>query len=84
LPHQRLETFVKMSADRNAPPKTGWANMVTELHVADLNVSLAFWKDIIGLKLRTAAKRRSSFIWNIVRANKLCSANVMADLRQDP
>jgi hypothetical protein len=51
LPHQRLETFVKMSADRNAPPKTGWPNMVTELHVADLNVSLAFWKDIIGFEI---------------------------------
>jgi catechol 2,3-dioxygenase-like lactoylglutathione lyase family enzyme len=44
-------TFAKMSADRNAPPKTGWANMVTELHVADLNVSLAFWKDIIGFEI---------------------------------
>jgi len=37
-----------MSAERNAPPKTGWANMVTELHVADLAASLAFWTDIIG------------------------------------
>jgi len=44
-------TFAKMSADRNAPLKTGWANMVTELHVADLNVSLAFWKDIIGFEI---------------------------------
>ncbi len=25
--------------------------MVTELHVADLNVSLAFWKDIIGFEI---------------------------------
>jgi catechol 2,3-dioxygenase-like lactoylglutathione lyase family enzyme len=40
-----------MSADRNAPPKTGWAKMVTELHVADLDVSLAFWKDIIGFEI---------------------------------
>jgi hypothetical protein len=25
--------------------------MVTELHVADLNVSLAFWTDIIGFEI---------------------------------
>jgi catechol 2,3-dioxygenase-like lactoylglutathione lyase family enzyme len=42
---------VDMSADRNAPPKTGWANIVTELHVADLAVSLAFWTDIIGFDI---------------------------------
>jgi catechol 2,3-dioxygenase-like lactoylglutathione lyase family enzyme len=42
---------VDMSADRNAPPKTGWANIVTELHVADLGVSLAFWTDIIGFDI---------------------------------
>lgn len=40
-----------MSADRNAPPKTGWAKMVTELHVGDLNVSLAFWKDTLGFEI---------------------------------
>ena len=40
-----------MSADRNAAPKTGWANFVTELHVADLVVSLAFWQDIIGFEI---------------------------------
>jgi len=37
-----------MHADRNAPPKAGWANIVTELHVAYLDASLAFWIDIIG------------------------------------
>src|SRR5438270_2260485 len=42
---------VAMSAERNAPPKTGWANMVTELHVADLAASLAFWTDIIGFDI---------------------------------
>src|SRR5438477_2459781 len=36
---------------RNAPPKTGWAKFVTELHVADLDVSLAFWTDIIGFEI---------------------------------
>jgi catechol 2,3-dioxygenase-like lactoylglutathione lyase family enzyme len=40
-----------MSADRNALPKTGWAKFVTELHVTDLTVSLAFWKDIIGFEV---------------------------------
>ena len=40
-----------MSASRNAPPKTGWAKMVTELHVADLDVSLAFWRNIIGFEI---------------------------------
>jgi catechol 2,3-dioxygenase-like lactoylglutathione lyase family enzyme len=39
---------VDMLAGRNAPPKTGWAKIVTELHVVDLNASLAFWRDIIG------------------------------------
>ncbi len=40
-----------MSADRNAPPKAGWAKIVTELHVTNLEVSLAFWKDIIGFEI---------------------------------
>jgi len=40
-----------MAADRHAPPRTGWAKIVTELHVADLDVSLAFWKDIIGFEV---------------------------------
>jgi catechol 2,3-dioxygenase-like lactoylglutathione lyase family enzyme len=40
-----------MRADRNRPPKSGWANMVAELHVADLAASLAFWRDIIGFEI---------------------------------
>jgi catechol 2,3-dioxygenase-like lactoylglutathione lyase family enzyme len=40
-----------MSVDRNAPPKTGWAKIVAELHVADLNASLVFWKDILGFDI---------------------------------
>ncbi len=40
-----------MGGDRNAPPKSGWANIVTELHVTDLEVSLAFWKNIIGFEI---------------------------------
>lgn len=40
-----------MSAGRNAPPRTGWPKIVTELHVTDLNASLSFWKDIIGFEI---------------------------------
>jgi catechol 2,3-dioxygenase-like lactoylglutathione lyase family enzyme len=40
-----------MSSDGDAPPKTGWAKMVAELHVNDLNASLAFWKGIIGFEI---------------------------------
>jgi catechol 2,3-dioxygenase-like lactoylglutathione lyase family enzyme len=36
---------------RNAPPKSGWAKMVTELHVTDLDASLAFWNGIIGFEI---------------------------------
>jgi catechol 2,3-dioxygenase-like lactoylglutathione lyase family enzyme len=30
------------------PPKSGWANIVTELHVTDLTASLRFWVGILG------------------------------------
>jgi uncharacterized protein (DUF433 family)/catechol 2,3-dioxygenase-like lactoylglutathione lyase family enzyme len=40
-----------ISADRNAPPRTGWAKMVAELHVTDLNASLAFWQGFIGFEI---------------------------------
>ena len=40
-----------MIADRNAPPKAGWAKIVTELHVADLDVSLAFWTEVLGFEI---------------------------------
>lgn len=43
-----------MSPSRNAPPKSGWAKMVTELHVADLGISLAFWRDIVGFEIAFA------------------------------
>ena len=42
---------VDMSADRNAPPKAGWAKIITELHVTNLDASLAFWKGIIGFEI---------------------------------
>lgn len=40
-----------MSVGRNAPPKTGWAKIVAELLVADLDASLVFWKDILGFDI---------------------------------
>ena len=42
---------VNVTRERNAPPKTGWANIVAELHVTDLDASLGFWKDILGFKI---------------------------------
>ena len=46
-----VQGSAEMSADRNAPPKTGWARMVAELHVTDLDVSLGFWTDILGFEI---------------------------------
>src|SRR6476620_11339280 len=40
-----------MKAERSAPPEAGWAKIVTELHVADLDVSLAFWKEILAFEI---------------------------------
>lgn len=40
-----------MRGNRSAPPRTGWAKFVTELHVTDLEKSLAFWNDIIGFEI---------------------------------
>lgn len=34
-----------------APPKSGWAKMVLELHVEDLDASLGFWRDILGFAI---------------------------------
>jgi catechol 2,3-dioxygenase-like lactoylglutathione lyase family enzyme len=36
---------------RNAPPRSGWARMVTELHVTDLDASLAFWSGMLGFDI---------------------------------
>jgi catechol 2,3-dioxygenase-like lactoylglutathione lyase family enzyme len=42
---------VDMGVGRNAPPTAGWAKIVTELHVTDLELSLAFWKEILGFEI---------------------------------
>jgi catechol 2,3-dioxygenase-like lactoylglutathione lyase family enzyme len=36
------------TAPIGAPPRSGWASMVVELHVNNLQASLAFWRDILG------------------------------------
>ena len=33
-----------------APPRSGWARMVVELHVNDLGRSLSFWRDVLGFQ----------------------------------
>jgi len=40
-----------MSSGFGAPPKTGWAKMVSELHVENLDASLAFWREILGFAI---------------------------------
>src|SRR5438128_5571997 len=40
-----LQEIAGMSDSRNAPPKSGWAKMVSELLVNNSDASLAFWKD---------------------------------------
>jgi catechol 2,3-dioxygenase-like lactoylglutathione lyase family enzyme len=33
-----------------APPQSGWARMIVELHVNNLAVSLSFWEDVLGFE----------------------------------
>jgi catechol 2,3-dioxygenase-like lactoylglutathione lyase family enzyme len=33
--------------EAGAPPRSGWARMIVELHVNDLGVSRSFWQDIL-------------------------------------
>jgi hypothetical protein len=61
-----VQGSAEMSADHNAPPKTGWARMVAELHVTDLDVSLDFWAGILALKLPFSAKREDLSTWSIM------------------
>lgn len=34
--------------ENGKPPRSGWARMVAELHVNDLEASLSFWHGILG------------------------------------
>jgi catechol 2,3-dioxygenase-like lactoylglutathione lyase family enzyme len=61
-----VQGSAEMSAGHNAPPKTGWARMVAELHVTDLDVSLDFWAGILALKLPFSAKREDLSTWSIM------------------
>ena len=36
------------------PPRTGWANLVPELAVTDLDVSLSFWRGLLGFAVAYA------------------------------
>ena len=36
------------AAAAGAPPRSGWARMVAELHVTELAASLSFWRDALG------------------------------------
>ena len=33
------------------PPRSGWAKMVPELHVTDIDASLIFWRDLLGFRI---------------------------------
>lgn len=36
-----------METGSGAPPRSGWPRLMLELHVNDLDVSLAFWRDVL-------------------------------------
>ena len=40
----------KKGDTNGAPPRSGWARMVVELHVNDLAESLAFWRGVLGFQ----------------------------------
>jgi len=40
-----------MTEASGAPPQGGWARMVVELHVNNLETSLSFWRDILGFEI---------------------------------
>lgn len=40
-----------MPDELGSAPRSGWARMVTELHVTDLDASLSFWQGAIGFAI---------------------------------
>jgi catechol 2,3-dioxygenase-like lactoylglutathione lyase family enzyme len=40
-----------MAGDLGSPPKSGWAKMVAELAVNDIEASLSFWRDVLGFEM---------------------------------
>jgi hypothetical protein len=61
-----------------APPRSGWARMVVELHVNDLGRSLSFWRDVLGFQ--TAFERAEErFVYlEHPEGHKSCFAGGMA------
>lgn len=51
-----------MSGETGAPPKSGWARLVPELHVNDLAASLAFWRDTLGFGI-AYQRTEESFVY---------------------
>jgi len=49
-----------LPSDGEAPPKTGWARLVPELLVSNLDESLAFWCDALGFCI---AYSRPGFVY---------------------
>ena len=39
------------STDFGSPPASGWAKIVAELYVSDINQSRAFWCDLLGFRV---------------------------------
>jgi catechol 2,3-dioxygenase-like lactoylglutathione lyase family enzyme len=48
------------AAAKEAPPRTGWAPMVPELLVSDLQASLDFWRGVLGFRI---AYSRDGFVY---------------------
>lgn len=40
-----------MPSDPGAPPRTGWASVVSELLVSDIGQSLEFWRGVLGFAI---------------------------------
>ena len=40
-----------MPTDTGAPPRTGWAALVAEILVSDIEASLSFWRDVLGFEI---------------------------------
>lgn len=51
-----------MPSEFGAPPKSGWAQMVCELHVNDLEASLGFWRDVLGFAV-TFRRPEEGFVY---------------------
>lgn len=48
---KRVSLEPKMPSDLGGPPRTGWANVVSELLVSDIGQSVAFWRGVLGFAI---------------------------------